>query len=175
MASGPGGTVCMLFLYLLSHVWSSWTHRSSLLIKANPWKRSAIFAAIPWCTASCHSQLLIMRPCFVYIAKKKQLYILLYHFNLTHLWTWRTTGWGQCRPGEAEEGRTVKKWTHPWSISSSLLGLRYSHGPGSVWDARHYTSARCCERTPHHLHGKDGSVYRKDREGQVLRLRKHNK
>lgn len=169
MALGPGGTVCMLFLYLLSHVWSSWTHRSSPLIKANPWKRSAIFAAIPWCTAHAHNETML---CLYYYIIY---YILLYYFNSAHLWTWCTTGWGQCRPGEAEEGRTAKKWTHPWSVSSSLLGLRYSHGPGSVWDARHYPSARCCERTPHRLHGKDGSVYRKDREGQVLRLRKHNK
>lgn len=29
----------------VSHVWNSWTHRSSLLIKANPWMRSAIFCS----------------------------------------------------------------------------------------------------------------------------------
>lgn len=67
----------------------------------------------------------------------------------------------------------AKKWTDPWSVSSSLLGFQYSRGPASVWDPCH--SARCCECTPHHLHGKDGSVYRKGRDGQVLRLRKHKK
>lgn len=36
-------------------------HRSSSLIKAKAWKCSIIFAAIPWCAASSHSKLLIMR------------------------------------------------------------------------------------------------------------------
>lgn len=60
----PGGSACML-LHSLSHVWNSWTHRSSQPTKANPWKHSAISAAIPWCAASCHPQLFALSLCFV--------------------------------------------------------------------------------------------------------------
>lgn len=144
MVLGPGGTVCML-LYLLSHVWNSWTHRSSLLIKANPWKHSAIFCIY----SLMHS--------FSSLSVSCNDAVLCLYFNWTHLRTWRTTGRGRCQPGEGEEGRTAKKWTHPWSVSSVLLGCRCSrcHGPGSVWRVRRCSSARCCGCTPHHLHGSE--------------------
>lgn len=61
MLLSPRGTVCM-HLDFLSHVWNSWTHRRSPLIKANPWKHAVIFAASPWRTPPCHSQLHTAHP-----------------------------------------------------------------------------------------------------------------
>lgn len=169
MARGTGGgAVCML-LYLPSHVWNSWTHRSSLPIKATPWKHSvarnfAIFAAIPRCAALRHSQLFVMRPCVVFIGVSVQ----------THLWTWCTTERGPCRPDEGGEGRTAERWRRPWTVSPVSLGSRCSrcHGRGGVLLACHRPSAGCCECTHRHLHGGEWEVCRRHRQGQVLGLKR---
>lgn len=140
-----------MLLRLLSHVWNSWMHRRSLrrslIIKANTWKHCALLALSPWCMASCHSQLLVMKLCLCHSTS-----------SFTHLWIWCMTGRGWCRPDEAEEGTMAKKWITPWSALSSLLSR---HSPWYLRDAR-----RCL---------KLGSVYRKEVEGQELRLRKHGK
>lgn len=105
------------------------------------------------------------------VAHNETMLCFHYFFNLTHLWC--MTGRELCWPGVEGEGRTAKKWTHPWSVSSALLGFQCSrcHDPGSVRHAHRYASARCCECTPHHLRAKDGSVWRKEREGQMLRFK----
>lgn len=88
-----------------------------------------------------------------------------YYFKSTHLGTWCRTGRDQCWPGEGEQARTVKKWTHPWSVSSVLLICLCSHhGPEAVRPACCYCSAKCCECMPQHLHGEDRW---RDGEGQV--------
>lgn len=97
--------------------------------QGKPWKPSAgVFAATPQGAAtSRHCQILLMRLCLCFSP-----------LSFTHLWTWCMTGRGRCRPGVGGVGRKARKWTLPWSVSSSFLGLLDSHALGNMTDAHHY-------------------------------------
>lgn len=118
----PGGTASM-FLYFLSHVWNSWTHRSSPLIKAKARKHCIIFAAIPWWAASCHFKLLIMRQ--------------VQHLHVTTLFEFQPTCKPTARMGgdnvslaRQYGGRRQRNWhsfgqsLHPSRASDGLMEMR---------------------------------------------------